>query len=198
MTMKTGTQRRGRYLLALIPVAVFAALAMVFVIGLGSDDPSRLPSALIDKPVPEFDLAALDGLNSDGRPIGGFASEDLKTGRVVLVNVWASWCVPCRAEHPVIKALSDTFALTVFGLNYKDEGEDARRFLGLLGNSYDAVGVDRDGRVAIDWGVTGVPETFIVDGAGRIRGKFTGPLTAAMIEDDVLPAVRRIEAATQN
>jgi len=200
MATNEGARPRSAVLLALIPALAFAGLAAVFLVGLSNDDPSRLPSALIDKPVPAFSLAPLEGLKEKGEPVAGFGSADLNGGDVTLVNVWASWCVPCRQEHPVLEALATRHGLTVLGINYKDDPEDARRFLGLLGNPYKAVGVDRDGRTAIDWGVSGVPETFIIDGTGHIRHKHTGPLSPAKIESDILPVVRRLKeiAATQN
>jgi cytochrome c biogenesis protein CcmG/thiol:disulfide interchange protein DsbE len=167
--------RRFR-LLFLLPALIFAALALLFVVRLHAGDPARLPSALIGRPVPAFALAPLDGLQAGGRPVPGLAQGDLK-GRVTIVNVWASWCAPCRQEHPVLMDLARTGAARVVGINYKDNPENARRFLGALGNPFAAVGVDPNGRTAIDWGVYGVPETFIVGPDGTIRHKHVGPLT---------------------
>lgn len=158
--------------LASVPLAIFALLAAVFFIGLKSDDPSIVPSALIGKPVPTFDLPPLEGMK-----LPGLASADLAAGKVTLVNVWASWCGPCRLEHPVLMQLSKRSDIAVVGINYKDETENARRFLTSLGVPYQAIGVDRTGRTAIDWGVYGVPETFIVDGKGVIRFKWVGPIS---------------------
>jgi cytochrome c biogenesis protein CcmG/thiol:disulfide interchange protein DsbE len=158
-------------LLAIIPVAVFAALALLFWVGLGGD-PKNVPSVLVGKPVPDFALAPVEGLNTPG-----LSSADLKNGHVAVVNVWASWCVPCRYEHPLLVALSRRNDVRLFGINNKDEPENARRFLTTLGQPFAAIGADRDGRVSIDWGVYGVPETFIVDGTGLIRYKWIGPLT---------------------
>jgi len=168
-------QARPRLWLVLIPVVVFAALAALFWKGL-SGEPSKIPSALINKPVPDFTLAAVPGLD-----VPGLASDDLTSGKVTVVNVWASWCAPCRIEHPLLTELAKRPDITLAGINYKDEPENAVRFLMTLGQPFAAVGMDRDGRAAVDWGVYGVPETFIVDGEGRIRYKHIGPLTPEAI-----------------
>ena len=165
------TASRRRLLLAIVPALVFVALAALFWRGL-SGDPSEIPSALIGKEVPTFALPALDGIG-----VPGFDTASLKSGRVTVVNVWASWCVPCRQEHPLLMELAKRQDIRLYGIDYKDEPENARRFIGTLGLPYAAVGIDEDGRVAIDFGVYGVPETFIVDGAGKIRFKWIGPLT---------------------
>lgn len=167
--------RRSRLLLVL-PVIVFAGLALLFLVRLQSGDPSRVPSALIDRPVPAFSLAALDGLQTRGQPVPGLADADLKD-RVTVVNVFASWCAPCREEHPLLMELAKDPSIRLVGINYKDNPENARRFLGALGNPYAAVGVDPNGRTAIDWGVYGVPESFIIGPDGTIRYKQIGPLT---------------------
>ena len=169
-------ERRGR-LVFLLPVLIFAGLAVLFLLRLFSGDPSRVPSALIGRPVPAFVLAPLPGLLDGGRPVPGLADADLKGGSVTIVNVWASWCAPCRQEHPLLMDLAKDPSVRVVGVNYKDNPENARRFLGQLGNPYAAVGVDPTGRAAIDWGVYGVPETFIVGPDGAIRHKHIGPLT---------------------
>ena len=158
--------------LLLVPAIVFAVLALVFWKGL-SGNPSEIPSALIGKPVPEFKLEAVEGLG-----VPGFDTATLKQGQVTLVNVWASWCGPCRLEHPHLMELAKRQDIRLFGLNYKDEPANARRFLGTLGQPYAAAGADPDGRAAVDWGVYGVPETFVIDGNGIIRYKWIGPLTA--------------------
>jgi cytochrome c biogenesis protein CcmG/thiol:disulfide interchange protein DsbE len=163
-------------LLYLLPAIVFAGLALLFLIRLFAGDPSRVPSALIGRPVPDFVLAPLEGLRTDGQPVPGLASADLK-GRTTVVNVWASWCAPCRQEHPLLVELARDPSIRVVGINYKDNPENARRFLGALGNPFAAVGVDPNGRTSIDWGVYGVPETFIIGPDGRIRYKHIGPLT---------------------
>ena len=170
----TDGARRVR-VLYLLPVAVFTALAGLFLLRLFAGDPSRVPSALIGRPVPAFVLEPLAGLAQAGQPVPGLSDADLK-GRVTIVNVWASWCVPCRQEHPVLVELAKDPALRVVGINYKDNPENARRFLGALGNPFAAVGADQTGRAAIDWGVYGVPETFVVGPDGTIRHKHIGPL----------------------
>ncbi|KPH75032.1 DsbE family thiol:disulfide interchange protein [Bosea vaviloviae] len=175
--------RRRSALVFLIPLLVFAALAGIFLVGLSSGDASKVPSALIGKPAPVITLSALEGLQRDGRPVPAFGMADLATGRATIVNVFASWCAPCRVEHPFLVALADAPAVkagkvAVVGLNYKDEAENARRFLDALGNPYSAVGVDRPGRAAIEWGVYGVPETFVIGPDGRILEKHVGPLDA--------------------
>ncbi|NND49295.1 MAG: DsbE family thiol:disulfide interchange protein [Rhizobiales bacterium] len=176
-----------------VPVIVFGALALAMFVGLRSGDPSILPSALVGKPVPEFTLNPLPRLNRDGKPVPGISTADLTGGEVTLVNIWASWCGPCRQEHPLLMQL-DQSGIKVVGINYKDQEENARRFLGTLGNPYRAVGVDDDGRSAIDWGVYGVPETFVVDGDGVIRHKHVGPLTAGAVESRLVPAIEAARA----
>lgn len=178
--------KRSRLVVVLIPIAIFAALALLFWKGL-SGNPSQIPSALIGKPVPDFDLHAVDGLNAPG-----FADEDLRKGKVTIVNVWASWCAPCRIEHPLLSELAKRPDIQLFGMNYKDEPENAVRFLNTLGQPFAAVGMDRDGRTAVDWGVYGVPETFVVDGQGIIRYKHIGPLTPDAITGEM---AREIEKA---
>jgi cytochrome c biogenesis protein CcmG/thiol:disulfide interchange protein DsbE len=168
-------EKRSRLWLMLIPVIVFAGLAALFWKGL-SGEPSKIPSALINKPVPEFTLDAVPGLG-----VPGFATADLKSGKVTVVNVWASWCAPCRIEHPLLIELARRSDIALFGINYKDEPENSVRFLGTLGQPFAAVGMDSNGRAAVNWGVYGVPETFIVDGQGVIRYKHIGPLTPESI-----------------
>ena len=170
---------RSRLWLVLLPVIVFALLALLFWKGL-SGSPNEVPSALIDKPVPDFLLNPVDGLTAPG-----FADEDLKKGKVTVVNVWASWCAPCRIEHPLLSELAKRPDIQLFGMNYKDEPPNAVAFLSTLGQPFAAVGMDRDGRAAIDWGVYGVPETFIVDGQGIIRYKHIGPLTEEAITGEM-------------
>ena len=177
-----------RSILVLLPVLFFAGLAVLFYKGL-SGDPSTLPSALINKPVPAFSLAAIDQLG-----VPGLSDAELKSGQVHVVNIWASWCVPCREEHPVLMELAKRSDIRLVGINNKDEPDNARRFLGALGLPFAAVGADRDGRVTIDWGGYGVPETFIVDGKGIIRNKHVGPLTMDDIKSGGSFAVK-LEAA---
>ena len=168
---------RARPLLVAVPLLIFVILSALFAAQLFSGrDPATLPSVLIDKPVPRFDLKPLEGLVRDGAPVPGFSSADLATGKVSVVNVWASWCVPCRLEHPYVTELGRHANARLFVLNYKDKGENALGFLAELGNPFHAVGTDENGRTGIDFGVYGVPETFIIDGAGTIRYKHVGPL----------------------
>jgi cytochrome c biogenesis protein CcmG, thiol:disulfide interchange protein DsbE len=174
-----------RRLLYVLPLAVFAVLAVYFALGLGMD-PKIIPSALIDKPVPQFTLPPIEGGAGEG-----FSDADLKGG-VSVVNVFASWCIPCKAEHPFITRLAGVGVATVYGLNYKDEAEDALKWLADLGNPYAEIGADRNGRVGIDWGVYGVPETFVVDAQGRIRHKHVGPLTQKTLEGELLPIIREL------
>ncbi|MEP1207044.1 MAG: DsbE family thiol:disulfide interchange protein [Rhizobiaceae bacterium] len=165
-----------RVLLLASPLILFGALAAVFYFQLVSGkDTSELPSALIGKPVPVFDLQPLEGLKADGVAVPGLKSEDL-LGKISLVNIFASWCAPCRAEHPVLMKLAENKELNLVGINYKDQGENARRFLGTLGNPYSRVGVDFKGRTAIEWGFYGIPETLLVGPDGIVRHKVVGPI----------------------
>jgi cytochrome c biogenesis protein CcmG/thiol:disulfide interchange protein DsbE len=189
------TEPGGRRFALLFPLAVFATLAAIFLIKLlAGGDPSAIPSALIDKPVPEFSLPALDGLNRDGTPVPGLSTADLK-GRVSLVNIFASWCGPCRQEHPFLVRLGEDPRIKLYGINYKDVPENARRFLGELGNPYAAVGVDDRGRAAIDWGVYGVPETFLIGPDGVIRHKIVGPLSERALNEFLIPEIEKLLAA---
>ncbi len=175
--MAEAAERPRSRLIFILPGLVFLALAGLFAVQLLSGrNPAEVPSVLINKPVPTFSLAPLEGLVADGKPVPGFSNDDLK-GRVTVVNVWASWCAPCREEHPLLMDLARDPSLRVVGINYKDNPENARRFLGALGNPFAAVGVDPNGRTAIDWGVYGVPETFVIGPDGTIRHKQIGPLT---------------------
>jgi cytochrome c biogenesis protein CcmG/thiol:disulfide interchange protein DsbE len=161
---------------AFVPVILFGALALLFWRGLFGD-PSVVPSVLIGKPAPEFKLPAIEGLN-----LPGLSRSDLANGKVNIVNVWASWCAPCREEHPILLELAKRTDIQLVGIDNKDDPENARRFLGTLGNPYAAIGSDSDGRATIDWGTYGVPETFIVDGQGIIRFKLIGGLTADLLK----------------
>jgi cytochrome c biogenesis protein CcmG/thiol:disulfide interchange protein DsbE len=186
--------RAGRIrLIHLLPVLVFAALAALFLLRLYSGDPSRVPSALIGRPVPDFALPPVAGLAAAGQPVPGLSSADLKGGKATLVNVWASWCAPCRQEHPALTELAKDASIRLVGVNYKDNPENARRFLGQLGNPFAAVGADPNGRAAIDWGVYGVPETFVVAPDGTIRYKHIGPILPvhlARLRDELKKAGR--------
>lgn len=185
----TGTERKNSRLWLALPLVVFAVIALVFKLALTAGDPSKLPSALIGKPVPAFDLPPVEGLVSADRPVPGLASASLADGTVSVLNVFASWCAPCHEEHPVLMELANRKGFRLFGLNYKDDPADARRFLGKLGNPYTGIGSDVRGRTALDLGVYGVPETFVIDGKGRVAFKFVGPLTPEAVESTLLPAI---------
>jgi cytochrome c biogenesis protein CcmG, thiol:disulfide interchange protein DsbE len=171
---------RRRWLMAL-PLVAFAALAALFWFGLQAGDPSRIPSALIGRPAPQTALPALDGLVANGSQVPGLDPKMFK-GKVSLVNVWASWCVPCHDEAPLLTQLGQDKRLQLVGINYKDSPDNARRFLGRYGNPFGIVGVDGNGRAAIEWGVYGVPETFIVGRDGTILYKLVGPVTPENID----------------
>lgn len=169
--------RRRRWLVAL-PLILFAILAALFLVRLYGGDPSKLPSALIGRPAPQTALPALPGLVTDGAQVPGLDPAAFK-GKVSIVNVWASWCVPCHDEAPLLTELGKDKRLQLVGINYKDSPDNARRFLGRYGNPFGIVGVDANGRGSIEWGVYGVPETFIVGRDGNIAYKLVGPVTPA-------------------
>ena len=170
--------KRRPSLLLLLPVIIFVALAGLFAVRLGAGDPSRIPSALIGRKVPDFALPPLAGIEAPGGgKVGGLSDEDLREHGVTIVNVFASWCGPCRIEHPLLMSLAGAPGIRMVGMNYKDKPDAAARFLRELGNPFSAIGRDETGRVGIDWGVYGVPETFIVGPDGTIRHKHVGPLT---------------------
>ena len=177
-----------RRLAFLLPAALFAVLLVVFAVGL-RHDPHLLPSALIDRPAPEF---ALPGLYDTAE---GLSREDLGGGGATLVNFFASWCLPCRAEHAELMGLARRPGVTLEGVAYKDKPEDARRFLDRLGNPYRRIGVDRNGTTAIDFGVYGVPETYVVDGGGHIRYRQVGPLSPEDVAGKILPLLGQIAAS---
>lgn len=180
--------KRGS-LFVFLPLIIFIALAAIFAFQLASGrDESVIPSALIGKPAPNLSLPALDGLKSDGQPVPGIDPANFK-GEVTLLNVFGSWCVPCRMEHPLLMQLAKDKRFRLAGLNYKDKAENALGFLADLGNPYAAVGADINGRVAIEWGVYGVPETFLIGRDGVIAYKHVGPLTEASIRDGLMPAI---------
>ncbi|QJE74655.1 DsbE family thiol:disulfide interchange protein [Aerophototrophica crusticola] len=170
--------------LLVLPLLLFLGLAGWFALGL-TRDPSVLPSNMIDKPAPAFDLPPI----ADSLP--GLKSSDLK-GQAQLVNIFASWCAPCRVEHPVLMRLAGELKVPLVGIAYKDKPEATRAFLDQLGNPFTAVGQDRDGRVGIDFGVYGVPETYVVDREGRIRYRHVGPLMPADVEEKILPLMREL------
>jgi cytochrome c biogenesis protein CcmG, thiol:disulfide interchange protein DsbE len=183
-----------RRLIVSIPLVAFLALAALFMLRLGAGDPSRIPSALIGHPAPTTDLPPLPGLERDGKPVPGLNSAELK-GEVTVLNVWASWCVPCRDEAPLLIALAADRRIRIVGINYKDQPDNARRFLGRYGNPFIANGTDGNGRAAIEWGVYGVPETFVIGRDGRIAYKLIGPITADNLDQTLKPAIEKALAS---
>lgn len=179
-----------RRLAIILPVALFAAflgvMATLLTDGERNNNPSRLPSPLVGKPAPAISLPAV----AEGIP-GGFSTDDLK-GQVTIVNVFASWCVPCLAEHPLITQLAAE-GKRVYGINYRDKADDAVTWLRRNGNPYMAIGFDPDARASLEWGVTGIPETFIIDANGTIVYKHVGPITPGALERKILPKLREIE-----
>ncbi|PPB79994.1 cytochrome c biogenesis protein CcmG/thiol:disulfide interchange protein DsbE [Albidovulum inexpectatum] len=176
--------------MVLVPPVLFAGLAALFFVGMQREDPDALPSALQGREAPAV----------AGTPLGDlprFEDADLRDGQVKLVNFWASWCAPCRAEHPVLEKMTGD-GVTILGVNYKDKPDAALGFLTELGNPYAAVIADDKGRMGIDWGIYGVPETFVIDGQGRIVLRFAGPITQRSLESDILPAIAQARGeATQ-
>ena len=172
-----------------LPVAIFVIVAALFAYALTNSDPSKLPSALLGKPAPTADLPAMPGIS-----VPGFKAEDLKRGDVTVVNFFASWCVPCVQEHPNLTTLKQKSGVRLVGINHKDPEPGGLKFLQRYGNPYDAVGVDANGRASIEWGVYGMPETFVVDGKGRIIYKHIGPITPETLQRIVLPAIEKAKA----
>lgn len=180
---------RRRLLIAFLPLVVFIALSGVFLYQLGSGkDASEIPSVLIGSKAPSLELAPLEGLTKFGEPVPALTDQVID-GKLSLVNVWASWCVPCRQEHPILLELARDPRITLVGINYKDKTENALRFLGELGNPFAAVGIDPNGKAAIDWGVYGVPETYLVAPDGEILFKQIGPFTPDALRNKLLPAI---------
>ena len=174
-----------RRLITLLPVGVFLVLAGYLALALRpGHDPHELPSAMIDQEAPAFDLASL-------RVSGRLARDGLK-GQPTVINFFASWCVPCRQEHPLLMRLANSGTVRLYGIAYKDKPEDSTRFLDQLGDPYRGIGVDRDGRTGLDFGVYGVPETYVLDAVGHIRKRFVGPLTAAAVDKELLPLLRQL------
>jgi cytochrome c biogenesis protein CcmG/thiol:disulfide interchange protein DsbE len=184
---------RIRSLFVVLPLLAFLALAALFFFRLGSGDPSRVPSALIGHEAPASNLPPLDGLTHDGAPIPGLTADTFK-GKVSIVNVWASWCVPCHDEVPFLAKLGEDKRIQLVGINYKDQADNARRFLNRYGNPFAVVGADTNGRAAIDWGVYGVPETFVVGRDGRIAYKLIGPITAENYAGVLEPEIAKASA----
>jgi cytochrome c biogenesis protein CcmG, thiol:disulfide interchange protein DsbE len=184
-----------RRLLVLIPLVAFLALAALFMLRLGAGDPSRIPSALIGHAAPATSLPALPGVTRAGKEVPGLDSAAF-AGEVTLLNVWASWCVPCRDEAPLLMLLAADRRIRIAGMNYKDQAENAVRFLARYGNPFAANGVDANGRAAIEWGVYGVPETFLIGRDGRIAYKLIGPLTPENLDNTLKPQIEKAVAAT--
>ena len=177
-----------RRLLFLAPVLVFTVVAVYFLWGLDPNrDPRAVPSVMIDKPVPEFALPAIEGMDGPG-----LTSGDLKTGEVTLVNFFASWCLPCRVEHKYLIELAEKDGVRIAGVNYKNDPRDARAFLAEFRSPYWLIGADADGRVGIDWGVYGLPETFVVDGTGRIRYRHVGAVDAHAMNAIIRPLIKEL------
>lgn len=173
--------------LMLLPLVLFLGLAAIFLSRLESHTgPDIVPSVLIGKPAPDFELPALDGAN-----VPGLSRADLD-GHLTLVNIFASWCVPCRQEHPVLEQIARDDRIRLVGIDYKDKPENVRVFLNEMGNPYAAIGVDQSGRTFIDWGAYGVPETYLVGPDGIIAKKYVGPLTEEAVTTDLMPAIEKI------
>ena len=182
--MESRRRAASRRLILVLPVVAFMALAMIFALGL-TRNPAEIPSVLIGEPVPQFTLPPVKGRTL------GIASADLK-GEVSLVNVFASWCVACRYEHPFFMQLKAQGVVPIHGINYKDKPDDAAEWLDTMGDPYTRTGADIDGRVSIDWGVYGVPETFVVDRQGRIAYKQIGPIDRQVLDQTILPLIERL------
>jgi len=192
---QTAKPARKLNLMAILPLAAFLALAGLFLVRLGAGDASRLPSPLVGKPAPDFSLPALEGQKAaNGSDLPGFSKQTLSEGHVSLVNVFASWCVPCREEHPLLMKLVQDEELRakgvkLYGLSYKDKPANSRQFIRESGLPYDAIGVDESGRTGIDFGVYGVPETFVVRADGTIAYKYVGPLTPEDFKNVLRPEI---------
>jgi cytochrome c biogenesis protein CcmG/thiol:disulfide interchange protein DsbE len=172
-------------LLYIVPIVAFGVLAYFLFASLNGPPPDQLPSALVDKPSPPITLPPLDNSAT------AFSRNDLASGQVTVMNVWASWCVPCRLEAPILDRLKALHGVALYGLVYKDRPEKARAFLNEVGNPFARLDLDLRGRAAIDWGVYDVPETFIIDGAGIVRLRYSGPITEDVLKETVLPAIER-------
>jgi cytochrome c biogenesis protein CcmG, thiol:disulfide interchange protein DsbE len=179
-----------RRVAVLVPLAIFLGLALLFFFRLNAGDPSIIPSALIGHPAPQTKLPPIAGLDRDGKPVPGLDPANF-IGAVTVVNVWASWCVPCHDEAPLLLQLAQDSRLHLIGINYKDDPDNARRFLGRYGDPFVAAGADQDGRAAIEWGVYGVPETFVVGRDARIDFKLVGPITADNFDSVLKPQIEK-------
>lgn len=181
--------------LRLLPVAIFFIVAALFLFSLQTGDPSKLPSALLGKPVPPSDFPGIAEVVANGKPVPGFTSADLAKGKVTLVNFWASWCTSCVEEHPLLAELGKSAGIDIYGVAQKDDPAATRRFLGRYGNPFAALGSDASGRQSIDWGVYGMPESFVVNGEGKIVYKKVGPISPESMASEVLPAIAAAKAA---
>jgi len=175
--------------LYVVPIATMIVLAVFFFVSLNGPPPEELPSPLVDKPAPQTVLPALDASAQ------AFTSADLHAGHVSIVNVWASWCVPCHAEAPALQALARQQGVPLYGIVYKDEPQKARAFLNEEGNPFSRIDLDADGRAGIEWGIYGVPETFVVDGKGIIRLRYPEPIVGNALAETILPAIAQARAA---
>ena len=191
---KSGADTGLRRVAVLVPLAVFLGLMILFLFRLYAGDPSRIPSALIGRPAPQVALPGLAGLQRDGVPVPGLDPAAFK-GAVTVVNVWASWCVPCHDEAPLLMQLAQDSRLRLVGINYKDDPDNARRFLGRYGNPFAAAGADESGRAGIEWGVYGVPETFVVGRDARIVYKLVGPITPDNFDSVLKPEIDKAASA---
>jgi cytochrome c biogenesis protein CcmG/thiol:disulfide interchange protein DsbE len=185
----------GRIIVVALPLVLFLCLAGLFFVRLQAGDVSRIPSVLIGRVAPATDLPPVIGLERDGKPVPGLATADFK-GAVTVLNVWASWCVPCHDEAPLLVQLAGDHRIRLVGINYKDQPDNARRFLGRYGNPFVASGADANGRAGIEWGVYGVPETFIIGRDGRIAYKLVGPVTPENIDQVLRPEIEKALASS--
>ena len=183
-----------RRIVVLVPLAAFLGLVLLFLFRLNAGDPALIPSALIGHPAPQTNLPPIAGLDRDGQPIPGIDPASFK-GAVTVVNVWASWCVPCHDEAPLLMQLARDSRLRLVGINYKDQPDNARRFLGRYGNPFAAAGADENGRASIEWGVYGVPETYVIGRDARIAYKLVGPITADNFDTVLKPQIEKALAA---
>jgi len=189
------TSQPPRRIIVLLPLVIFLGLAVLMYVRLGSGDPSRIPSALIGHPAPATTLPPVAGLERDGKLVPGLTAADF-TGQVTVINVWGSWCVPCRDEAPYLMRLAADKRLRLVGIDYKDRPDNAREFLRRYGNPFAAIGADESGRASIEWGVYGVPESFVVGRDGKIAYKLIGPVTADNLSAELMPAIEKALAAS--
>ena len=189
-TASGNSEMRPRRFVVLVPLILFAGITALFLIRLNAGDPSLIPSALIGHSVPQTALPPIAGLKRDGLAVPGIDPASFK-GAVTVVNVWASWCVPCHDEAPLLMQLAQDQRLRVIGINYKDDADNARRFLGRYGNPFAAAGADQNGRAAIEWGVYGVPETFVIGRDAHIAYKLIGPITPENFESVLKPQIEK-------